>query len=118
MSVASETVRRSARRMIVRATIEMGGELGASGDDELRGQIDAIHVAVDQLLELGGHLRGDAADPVDKSFGCFGRGGELGAGDEEVVLEAQDVGRELGLVGPAERAGDAERRGRLVQRAI
>ena len=37
--------------------VELGGQLGAAGDHELRRQLDPVHVAVDQLLELGGHLR-------------------------------------------------------------
>ena len=96
----------------------MGRERRAAGDHELRRQLDPVHVAVDQLLELGRHLGGDAADAVDEPLGGLGRRRELGAGDEQVVLEAEDVGGELGLVGAAERAGDAERRGRLVEGAV
>ena len=96
--------------------VELGGELGAAGDHELGRQLDPVHVAVDQLLELGDHLLGDAADPVFEALGRLGRGRQLGAGDEEVVLEAEDVGGELGVVGAAEGAGDAELRAGLVER--
>ena len=88
--------------------VELGGELVAAGDDELRRQLDLGHVAVDPLLQRGDHLLGDAADPVLEPPGGLRRGRQLGPGDEEVVLEAEDVGGELGLLGAAERAGDAE----------
>ncbi len=84
--------------------VELGRELVAAGDDELRRQLDLVHVAVDQPLELGDHRLGDAADPVFEPLGRLRRGRQLGAGDEEVVLEAEDVAGELGLVSAPQRA--------------
>ncbi len=98
--------------------VELGGELVAAGDDELRRQLDLAHVAVDPLLELGDHRLGRAADPVFEALGRLGRGRQLGAGDEEVVLEAQDVGGELGLASVTESAGHAELGAGLVERAV
>ena len=80
--------------------VELGGELVAAGDDELRRQLDLAHVAVDPLLELGDHLLGGAADAVFEPLGRLRRGRQLGAGDEEVVLEAEDVGGQLASPGP------------------
>ena len=94
----SATTRRSARRTIVRATSSCAESVRAAGDDELRRQVDPVHVLVDQRLELVGHLGGDAADPVLQALGRLGRGRQLGAGDEQLVLDAQDVGGELGVV--------------------
>ena len=88
---------RSARRIDGAGDVELGGELVAAGDDELRRQVDLGHVAVDQPLELGDHRLGGAADPVLEALGGLRRGRQLGAGDEEVVLQAEDVGGELGL---------------------
>ena len=91
-------MRRSARRIDRAGDVELGGELVAAGDHELRRQLDLVHVVVDPLLELGDHLLGRAADPVFEPLGRLRRGRQLGAGDEEVVLEAEDVGGELRLV--------------------
>jgi hypothetical protein len=73
---------------------------------------------VDPPLDLGDHLRRDPADAVFEPLARLGRGRQLGAGDEEVVLEAEDVGGEAGIVGRAEGAGDAERRAGLVEGAV
>ena len=56
--------------------------------------------------------------PSSSRSAASGRGRQLGAGDEEVVLEAEDVGGQLGLLGAAEGAGDAELRAGLVERAV
>ena len=77
--------------------VELGGQRRAAGDDELGRQLDPVHVGVDPLLHRGDHLLGDAADAVLEPLGCLGSGRELGAGDEELVLEAEDVGVELGV---------------------
>ena len=111
-------MRRSARRIVGAGDVELGGELVAAGDDELRRQLDLVHVAVDRSLELGDHLLGGAADAVFEALGGLRRGRQLGAGDEDVVLEAEDVGGKLGVLGAAEGAGDAELRAGLVERAV
>ncbi|HEY0278128.1 MAG TPA: hypothetical protein VGC32_07660 [Solirubrobacterales bacterium] len=99
--------------------VEVGGDQVAAGDDELRRQRDLGHVAVDQRLGLLDHRRGDAADPVFEAVGGLRRGRQLGAGDEEIVLEAEDVGGQLVGAGlGAEGAGDAERRAGLVEGAV
>ncbi len=98
--------------------VELGGELVAAGDDELRRQLDLGHVAVDDRLEPGDHLGGDPADSVLEPPGGLRRRRELGAGDEQVALEVEQVALDLVLAGPAERAGEAEGGAGLVDRAV
>jgi hypothetical protein len=98
--------------------VELGGEPVAAGDHELRGKLDPIHVAVDRRLQLAHHLLGRAADAVFEPLARLRRRRQLGAGDEDVVLEAEDVGGQLGRVGIAEGAGDAELRAGFVERAV
>ena len=81
----------------VRATSSWAESWLPPGITNLRRQLDLVHVVVDPLLELGDHLLGGAADPVFEPLGRLRRGRQLGAGDEDVVLEAEDVGGELGL---------------------
>ena len=102
----------------MRATSSCAESCVPPGITNLRRQLDLAHVVVDPLLERRDHRLGDAADPVLEPLGRLGRGRQLGGGDEEVVLEAEDVGGELRLVGAAEGAGDAEGGGRLVERAV
>ena len=97
--------------------VELRRERRAAGQDELRRQVDLVHVLVDERLELGRHLGRDAADAVLEALGGLGRRRELGAGDEELVLDSQDVGGELGVVA-GERAGDAQGGVRLVERSV
>ena len=113
---SSATARRSARRRIARATSSWAESWVPPGITNFGRQLDPVHVAVDQLLELVGHLGGDPADAVVEPLGRLGRGRELGAGDEEVVLEAQDVGGELG-VARARRASGRRRAPRPPRRA-
>ena len=75
--------------------VEGGRELGAAGDHELRRQVDLAHVAVDVDLERVDHPLGHAADAVLEAVGGLGRGRELGAGDEQLLLEVEDVGGEV-----------------------
>ena len=49
-------------------------------------------------LERVDHPVGDAADAVLEAVGGLGRGRQLGAGDEQLLLELEDVGGEVGLV--------------------
>ena len=84
--------------------VQRGGELGAAGDDELGRQVDLVHVAVDLHLERVDHSVGDPADAVLEAIGGLGRGRELGAGDEQVLLEGEEVAGEVGLVVALQRA--------------
>ena len=64
---------------------------------------------------------GDAADAVLEALRRLRGGRQLGAGDEELVLEPEDVGGDLGLggiAGVAAGAGDAERRAGLVDGTV
>jgi hypothetical protein len=73
---------------------------------------------IDPLLELGDHRLGGATDPVFEPLGRLGRCRQLGAGDEEVVLEPEDVGGELAPLGAAEGTGHAELGAGLVESAV
>jgi len=92
---------RAARRAADRGAgdVELGRELVAAREDELRRQVDLAHVAVDSLLDPLDHLLAGAADPVFESLGRLRRGRQLGAGDEDVVLEAEDVAGQLPVIG-------------------
>ena len=98
--------------------VEGGGELGAAGDHELRRQLDPLHVAVDRRFQRADHLAGDPADAVLEPSGRLRRRGELGAGDEQVGLQVEQVALDLPLAGTTERAGDPERRAGLVDRPV
>ena len=114
----SSEMRRSARRTTVRATSSWAESWLPPGMTNFGGSSTSVHVAVDQPLELGDHRLGRAADAVFEPLGRLRRGRQLGAGDEDVVLEAEDVGGQLGLLGAAEGAGDAEQRAGLVEGAV
>ena len=77
--------------------VEPRGQLGAARDHELRRQVDAVHVAVDVRLEAVDHVGRDLRDAGLEPLGGLGGGGQLGAGHEQLVLEAQDVGVELAV---------------------
>ena len=65
-----------------------------------------------------GHVRSDAADAVLEPLGGFGGGRQLGPCHEELVLQREDVGRQLFLPGPAGGAGDAEGGAGFVERSV
>ena len=71
--------------------VEGGRELGAAGDHELGRQVDLAHVAVDVHLDRVDHAVGDAADAVLEPVGGLGRGRQLGAGDEQVLLQLEQI---------------------------
>ena len=48
-------------------------------------------------LEPLDHLRRDLRHARLQALGRLGRGGQLGAGDEQLVLDAQDVGVQLAV---------------------
>src|SRR5205085_10141474 len=97
--------------------VEARRELASTGHDELGGQLDALHVAVDVLLEPVDHLLGYARDPGLQPVVGLRCGGQLGSGYEQLVLDPQDVLVELGapLGG---RAAEAERGCRFVDRPV
>ena len=95
--------RRSARRIRC-GRRRAGGELGAAGDHELRRQLDLAPCSGRSALDRGDHRLGDAADAVLEAVGGLRRGGELGARDEELVLEVEDVGGELAVAPSPQRA--------------
>src|SRR5215211_2792301 len=98
--------------------IQGGGEPAAAGDHELGGKFDAIHVAVDHRVEVVDHFGRDPADAVLEALPRLRGRRELRAGDEQLVLYAQDVGGDLLVAGLAERAGDAERGAGLVDGSV
>src|SRR5215208_580383 len=98
--------------------IELSRERRPAGDDELRRQLHPVHVAIDDRLERRHHVVVDPADPLLEPLLGLRRRRELGARDEELSLESQDVGSQLGVIGAAQRPCDAQRRAGLVDRPI
>ena len=112
------TTRRSARRIAARATSSAADSGGPAGDHELRRQVDPIHVVVDHASRASTISAGHPADAVLEAPGGLGRRRQLGAGDEQLVLDPRGCRGDPRASSPQSERGDAERRAGLVDRPV